>query len=190
MLPRAASVRTLAEGPPHHPTLYGRLEGIGNGCLVHFPFRNLTVDHVVARKKGGTDHIDNLQLLCGACNSPQGHLVNGGADRRSTGRRASATATPTGAPAVEGPLGNREGSAARYPEDCQRPCRRPQTGRGMAGLHPLVTNGGNADPVGKYQDSPLRIRLGTPRVGTWHRCAGVDNMWGNRGNDTWLQRTT
>ena len=40
--------------------------------LMHFPFRNLTIDHVVPQTKGGTDHADNLQLLCGACNSTKG----------------------------------------------------------------------------------------------------------------------
>jgi len=32
------------------------------------------VDHIVAKSKGGTDHIDNLQLLCGACNAMQGTI--------------------------------------------------------------------------------------------------------------------
>ena len=53
-------------------TLYGLQEGNCNGCEIHFPFRNLTVDHIVPQSKGGTDHIDNLQLLCGACNSMKG----------------------------------------------------------------------------------------------------------------------
>ncbi len=56
----------------HKHTLYGRQEGICAGCQVLFPFRNMTVDHVVARSRGGSDHIDNLQLLCGACNSMKG----------------------------------------------------------------------------------------------------------------------
>ena len=30
------------------------------------------IDHVVPQSKGGTDHMDNLQLLCGACNSMKG----------------------------------------------------------------------------------------------------------------------
>ena len=66
----------------HRHTLYGRQEGICNGCLVLFPFRNLTVDHIVPQSKGGSDHPDNLQLLCGACNSKKGRANDGSADRR------------------------------------------------------------------------------------------------------------
>ncbi len=32
----------------------------------------MTVDHIVPHSQGGTDHEDNLQLLCGACNSTKG----------------------------------------------------------------------------------------------------------------------
>ena len=52
--------------------LFGEQEGLCAGCRVLFPFRNFTVDHIVPRSRGGTDHIDNLQLLCGACNSVKG----------------------------------------------------------------------------------------------------------------------
>ena len=37
-----------------------------------FPFRNFEVDHVIPRAKGGSHHIENLQLLCGACNRAKG----------------------------------------------------------------------------------------------------------------------
>ena len=30
------------------------------------------VDHEVLRAKGRSDHVDNLQLLCGACNRAKG----------------------------------------------------------------------------------------------------------------------
>ena len=50
-------------------TLYGKQEGFCNGCDVHFRLRNLTLDHIVARSRGGADTDSNLQLLCQACNS-------------------------------------------------------------------------------------------------------------------------
>ena len=50
-------------------TLFGLQEGKCNGCEVLFPFRNMTIDHIIPRSRGGTDDPDNLQLLCAACNS-------------------------------------------------------------------------------------------------------------------------
>ena len=54
-------------------TLFGLQEGKCNGCEVLFPFRNMTIDHIIPRSRGGTDDPDNLQLLCGACNSTKGN---------------------------------------------------------------------------------------------------------------------
>lgn len=56
----------------HRHTLYGRQEGVCNICEIHFPFRNMTVGHIVPQSKGGSDHLDNPQLLCNACNSVKG----------------------------------------------------------------------------------------------------------------------
>ena len=52
--------------------LYGEQGGHCNGCGTHFLRQHLTVDHIIDRKNGGTDHIENLQLLCGHCNSVKG----------------------------------------------------------------------------------------------------------------------
>ena len=71
-VPKRTDLGELPNYRTHRHTLYGRQEGICNGCLVLFPFRNLTVDHIVPQSKGGSDHPDNLQLLCGACNSKKG----------------------------------------------------------------------------------------------------------------------
>ena len=53
--------------------LYGTQAGHCNGCGTHFMQQHLTVDHIVAKSKGGTDHLENLQLLCGHCNSLKGN---------------------------------------------------------------------------------------------------------------------
>ena len=53
--------------------LYGEQGGDCAGCAEHFLPQNLTVDHIIARSVGGTDHIGNLQLLCGNCNSIKGN---------------------------------------------------------------------------------------------------------------------
>ena len=52
--------------------LYGEQGGYCNGCETHFEMRHLQVDHIIAKSLGGTDHISNLQLLCGSCNTIKG----------------------------------------------------------------------------------------------------------------------
>ncbi len=71
-IPQRSDLGELPHYRTHKHTLFGRQEGLCAGCRTLFPFRNLTVDHVVAQSRGGNDHIDNLQLLCGACNSSKG----------------------------------------------------------------------------------------------------------------------
>ena len=70
--PRRTDLGKLPNYTTRKHTLYGQQEGKCNGCRVLFPYRNFTVDHIIARERGGTDHYDNLQLLCGACNSTKG----------------------------------------------------------------------------------------------------------------------
>ena len=52
--------------------LFGRQEGRCGGCKVEFLFRIMEVDHVVPRSRGGSDHPENLQLLCPNCNRIKG----------------------------------------------------------------------------------------------------------------------
>ena len=62
----------LPKAHVHKHELYGQQEGRCAGCNYYFPFRNMTIDHILAQAKSGTDHKDNLQLLCSACNSTKG----------------------------------------------------------------------------------------------------------------------
>lgn len=58
--------------PGNRTTLYGEQGGSCAGCREHFKPQHLEVDHIIAVAKGGTDHIANLQLLCGHCNRVKG----------------------------------------------------------------------------------------------------------------------
>ena len=53
--------------------LYARQNGICNGCERKFDFGNLTVDHKIP---DGNNDMDNLQLLCGRCNSVKGNRTH------------------------------------------------------------------------------------------------------------------
>ena len=45
----------------------------GDICLCCGETKKLTVDHVVPISKGGSNHIENIQPLCGSCNSSKGN---------------------------------------------------------------------------------------------------------------------
>ena len=80
-VPKRTDVGKLPNYRTQKHVLYGKQEGMCKGCRSLFQFRNFTIDHVIPQSKGGSDHLDNLQLLCGACNSVKGsntqeHLVS------------------------------------------------------------------------------------------------------------------
>ena len=52
--------------------LYKEQNGLCNGCKTQFEIRNLEIDHIVPKLKGGGDYYENYQLLCGACNRMKG----------------------------------------------------------------------------------------------------------------------
>ena len=69
--------RTDIEAPKNYRqnkhVLYGQQEGKCAGCRMDLPFKIFEVDHVIPQSRGGTDHIENLQLLCGHCNKVKGN---------------------------------------------------------------------------------------------------------------------
>ena len=58
--------------PENKTLLYGEQGGDCNGCGTHFQKQHFEVDHIIAENVGGTDHIENLQLLCSSCNRVKG----------------------------------------------------------------------------------------------------------------------
>ena len=58
--------------PENKTQLYGEQAGNCNGCGEHFQKQHLEIDHIIATSVGGTNHIENLQLLCSHCNRVKG----------------------------------------------------------------------------------------------------------------------
>ena len=72
-IPKRTDVEHLPKAATHKNVLYGQQDGQCAGCETEFGIRHLTVDHIIAQSVGGTDHIENLQLLCASCNSIKGN---------------------------------------------------------------------------------------------------------------------
>ena len=52
--------------------LYGQQRGDCPGCELHYRSKDMHIDHIVPRAHGGASGVENLQLLCGHCNSTKG----------------------------------------------------------------------------------------------------------------------
>ena len=72
-IPQRTDLGKLPPYKTHAKALYGEQGGNCAGCGTHFEQQHLEVDHIIAQSVGGTDHIDNLQLLCGNCNRIKGN---------------------------------------------------------------------------------------------------------------------
>ena len=71
-IPRRTDIEAPVNYRKQAHVIYGEQMGYCAGCRGHFEFRGLEVDHVVPRSRGGTDHRDNLQMLCSHCNRIKG----------------------------------------------------------------------------------------------------------------------
>ena len=71
-IPRRTDIEAPIPYRQNKHVLFGQQEGLCNGCKGDFLFKLFEVDHRVPRSRGGTDHLDNLQLLCSSCNRIKG----------------------------------------------------------------------------------------------------------------------
>lgn len=71
-IPRRTDIDAPRNYRQNKHVLFGQQEGECAGCRLDFPFKIFEVDHVIPRARGGTDHLDNLQLLCPHCNRVKG----------------------------------------------------------------------------------------------------------------------
>ncbi len=79
-VPRRTDITAPRNYRANKHVLFGQQEGVCNGCKMDFPFKIFEVDHIIPQARGGTDHIENLQLLCPHCNRlkgdrPQEYLI-------------------------------------------------------------------------------------------------------------------
>ena len=77
----ATEINALVPCPQNKHMPFGQQEGACNGCGSEFPFHNFTSAHIIPQRRGGTGHIENIELLYGHCNSvksdrPQEYLVS------------------------------------------------------------------------------------------------------------------
>ena len=71
-IPRRTDIDAPKNYRQNKHVLFGQQEGTCAGCRMDFPFKIFEVDHVIPRARGGTDHLENLQLLCPHCNRVKG----------------------------------------------------------------------------------------------------------------------
>ena len=71
-LPKRTDLREIPPSESMKRQLYKQQEGMCNACGVKFEIRNLEIDHIIPKSKGGGDYYENYQLLCGSCNRIKG----------------------------------------------------------------------------------------------------------------------
>ena len=71
-IPRRTDQGKVLPYRTHKRQLFGNQGGFCAGCRREFGFHHFEVDQKIPRAKGGTDHFENLQLLCSFCNRTKG----------------------------------------------------------------------------------------------------------------------
>jgi 5-methylcytosine-specific restriction endonuclease McrA len=64
-----------SQEPEPSPLLQDLIDRDGRSCRHCGTEANLTIDHIFPRALGGGDEMENLQVLCGPCNSRKGARV-------------------------------------------------------------------------------------------------------------------
>jgi site-specific DNA-methyltransferase (adenine-specific) len=70
--PSRSDLKEVQPSEPIKQRLYKEQNKLCNACGNEFEIRNLEIDHIIPRSKGGGDYYENYQLLCGSCNRIKG----------------------------------------------------------------------------------------------------------------------
>ena len=71
-IPQRTDIQIVEPTKSVKERLYEVQNGICNGCKTYFEVRNMEIDHIIPKAKGGGDYYENYQLLCSACNKKKG----------------------------------------------------------------------------------------------------------------------
>jgi 5-methylcytosine-specific restriction endonuclease McrA len=72
IVPKRTDIKIELPSTSVKECLYKKQDGLCNACKTKFDIRNLEIDHIIPKAKGGGDYYENYQLLCGSCNRIKG----------------------------------------------------------------------------------------------------------------------
>jgi site-specific DNA-methyltransferase (adenine-specific) len=72
IVPKRTDIKIELPSTSVKERLYKKQNGLCNACKTKFDIRNLEIDHIIPKAKGGGDYYENYQLLCGSCNRIKG----------------------------------------------------------------------------------------------------------------------
>ncbi|GHT25645.1 hypothetical protein FACS18942_01220 [Planctomycetales bacterium] len=71
-IPKRTDLKEVLPSESVKQRLYKEQQGKCNACGRDFEVRDLEIDHIIPKAKGGGDYYENYQLLCGSCNRIKG----------------------------------------------------------------------------------------------------------------------
>jgi site-specific DNA-methyltransferase (adenine-specific) len=72
IIPKRTDIKIELPSASIKERLHKEQNGLCNACKTKFDVRNLEIDHIIPKAKGGGDYYENYQLLCGSCNRIKG----------------------------------------------------------------------------------------------------------------------
>jgi site-specific DNA-methyltransferase (adenine-specific) len=72
IVPQRTDIQIVEPTKSIKERLYKGQNCLCKGCKIQFEIRNLEIDHIIPKSKGGGDYYENYQLLCSACNRMKG----------------------------------------------------------------------------------------------------------------------
>jgi site-specific DNA-methyltransferase (adenine-specific) len=71
-IPKRTDIKEIEPSETVKQRLYKQQNCKCNACGQDFEIRNLEIDHIIPKAKGGGNYYENYQLLCGSCNRIKG----------------------------------------------------------------------------------------------------------------------